>query len=100
LEDNSLYIIVWIGILVLLFLLFKVLPKKMKQTEDRQTKNSLFAIMLILGIPLILIAIIAPILLVAGNENMPVIFKYGYGIISLAVVAYLIYLQITKPKKI
>jgi purine-cytosine permease-like protein len=98
-DNYLLYILAWAGILILIYLLFKFLPAKMKQTEDRQTKNSLFSLLLILGVPLIFAAVIGPIILVAGDENMPVHYKYGYGIISVIVIAYLVYLQVTKPKK-
>lgn len=95
----SLYILIWIVILFVLFFLFRFLPSKMKLTDDHRTKNSLFVLLMILGIPLILIAVIGPILLVAGDENMPDRYKYAYGMISAAVIVYLIYLQTTKPKK-
>lgn len=98
-DNYLLYITVWVGILILIYLLFKFIPAKMKQTEDRQTKNSLFILLLILGIPLIFAAVIGPIVLVAGDKNMPAHYKYGYGIITAVVIAYLVYLQVTKPKK-
>lgn len=98
-NEYSYYIIIWILILGLLYILFKFLPPKIKHTEDARTKNSLFVILMTLTIPLILAAVIGPILLVAGDENMPVRYKYGYGVISVVVIAYLVYLQTTKSKK-
>lgn len=98
-NEYSYYILMWILILGVLFILFKYLPVKIKHTEDPRTKNSLFVILMMLAVPLILAVIIGPILLLAGDENMPVRYKYGYGVISVVVIAYLVYLQTTKPKK-
>ena len=70
----------------------------MRNTEDRQTKNSLFALLMMLSIPLILVCIIGPIILVAGDENMPEKYKYAFGIIALIEVCYIIYLQTTRKK--
>lgn len=95
-DNYLLYISVWAGLLLILLLLFKVLPAKMKNTEDRQTKNSLFALLMMLSIPLILICVIGPVILVAGDENMPEKYKYAFGIIALIAVGYIIYLQTTK----
>jgi putative copper export protein len=95
-DNYLLYISVWIGLLLILLLLFKFLPAKMRNTEDRQTKNSLFALFMILTIPLVLICIIGPIILIAGDENMPDKYKYAFGIIALIAVGYIIFLQTTK----
>lgn len=92
-ENYLLYFLVWVGLLLLLLIIFKILPAKMRNTEDRQTKNSLFALFMMLVIPLVLVCIIAPIILIAGDENMPVKFKYAFGIIALIAVSYIIYLQ-------
>jgi amino acid permease len=98
-DNYLLYILVWIGLLLIMLVLFKTLPAKMRNTEDRQTKNSLFALFMMLVIPLVLVCIIAPIILIAGDENMPDNYKYAYGVIAFIVIVYLVYLQITRKKK-
>ncbi len=92
------YIIVWVILLILLAILFRVLPPKMKEAKDMQTKNSLFTILMIFAIPLILLVVIAPIVIVAGDENMPGKYKYAFGVIALVVVAYILYLQRSKRR--
>jgi putative copper export protein len=98
--DNYLLdISVWLGLLLILLVLFKILPAKIRNTEDRQTKNSLFALLMMLSIPLILVCVIGPVILVAGDENMPEKYKYAFGIIALIAVGYIIYLQSTRKKE-
>ena len=99
-DNYLLYLLVWIGLLLVLLLLFKTLPAKMKNTEDRQAKNSLFALFVILAIPLILVCIIGPVVLIAGDENMPDKYKFAFGIIMLITAGYILYLQTTRKKKI
>jgi putative copper export protein len=98
-DNYLLYILVWTGLLLILLVLSKTLPAKMRNTEDRQTKNSLFALFLMLVIPLVLVCIIVPIIMIAGDENMPDKYKYAYGVIAFIVIVYLVYLQTTGKKK-
>jgi archaellum biogenesis protein FlaJ (TadC family) len=98
-DNYLLYLFVWLGLLLILLLLFKILPAKMRNTEDRQTKNSLFALFMMLSIPLILICIIGPVVLIAGDENMPEKYKFAFGIITIIAVGYIVYLQTTRKKE-
>jgi hypothetical protein len=60
----------------------------MKENEDPQTKNSLFTILLFTSIPLILASFIGPIIIIAGDENMPTEYKIYFVIIaSIAIIA-------------
>jgi archaellum biogenesis protein FlaJ (TadC family) len=98
--DNYLiYLLVWIGVLFLLGVLFKLIPKKMKETKNIQTKNTMFTILMLIGIPLTLIAVIGPIVLVAVDEDMPLKYRYGFGIIALLIVGYMLFLQMAKKKE-
>jgi hypothetical protein len=76
------YLIIWLAIVIVLNILFRVLPLKMKDTKDPQTKNTLFAILLFSSIPLILICFIAPILILAGDKEMPSDYKIYFVIIA------------------
>ena len=98
-ENYLLYFLVWVGLLLILLLIFKILPAKMRNTEDRQTKNSLFALFMMLVIPLVLVCIIAPIILIMGDENMPDKYEYAFGIIALIAAGYIVYLQTARKKK-
>jgi hypothetical protein len=71
----------------------------MKETKNIHTKNTMFTILMLFGIPLILIAVIGPIILVAGDENVPLKYKYGFGIIAFLIVMYLVFLQMGKKRE-
>ncbi len=89
-------LIVWIVLVLFTIFLFRKIPAKMKVSENPQTKSSLFTLLLILGIPLILFESIAPILILAGDHNMPVVYKYIFGGEILAVVIYFLSTQRSK----
>jgi len=97
-EIYLIYILVWAALLVILGILFKVLPAKMKEAKDPQTKSSLFTILMLFAVPIILIVVIAPIIIIAGDENMPVEYKYAFGVIAFPVIVYIIFLQRGKKK--
>ena len=98
-EIYIIYILVWAALLVFLGILFKVLPAKMKETKDPQTKSSLFTVLMLFAVPIILIVVIAPIVIIAGDENMPVEYKYTFGVISFCVIVYILLLQRGKKKE-
>lgn len=97
-NNYLLYILIWAGLLVIIGILFKVIPAKIKETKDPQTKSSLFTILMLFTVPLILIIVIAPIIMIAGDENMPSEYKYAYGIIAFLVIIYLLFIQRNKNK--
>ena len=77
---------------------FRALTRKTRNTEDPQTKNSLFTLMLLIGLPILMFEIIAPIMILMGDKSMPVVYKYAFGAEILAVFIYFISTQ--KSKKI
>lgn len=93
------YILIWIALVVFLSLLFKFLPAKMKEANDRETKNSIFTILMLFAIPLSLVIVIAPIIIIAGDENMPDKYKYIFGIVVITAIAYVMFLQKSKKEK-
>jgi uncharacterized membrane protein YqjE len=58
----------------------------MKEIEDKESKHSLFVIMMFLGIPLIMIVTIVPLIILFGDNEMPVKFKYLFIVIALIIV--------------
>lgn len=86
-------LIVWIVLVLFTIFLFRKIPAKMKETDDQKTKSSLFTLLMILTIPLILIESIAPVLIIAGDPDMPVIYKYFFGGEILAVIIYFLSTQ-------
>ncbi len=61
------------------------MSRKMKDTEDRQTKNTLFTLYMVLAIPIFFSVTLVPILIMAGDEFMPVTYKYIFGMIVFAI---------------
>ena len=93
-------LIIWIVLVFFTIFLFRKIPAKMRETESPQTKSALFTLLMVLTIPLILFESIAPILILAGDHNMPVVYKYIFGGEILAVVIYFLFIQRSKqPEK-
>lgn len=92
LEHNyPVYIAIWLGISLLTLFIFRAIPKKMKQIEDRQTKNSLFSIMIFFGIPLMLAAVVGPLIFIIGDKNMEPLYRYGWiGLISVFLIYFFV----------
>ena len=74
-HNYPVYIAVWFAASILTLLIFKGLGRRMKKTEDRQTKNSIFTIMIFIGLPLLLISVLAPLIFVIGDKNMEFHYK-------------------------
>ena len=92
------YLLVWIAIIIILNLLYRVLPVKMKETEDPETKNTLFTLLLVSSVPLLLIAFLAPIIILAGDENMPDIYKIYFVLIAVTLITASFILKKKKTK--
>lgn len=89
-------LIVWIVLVVFTIFLFRKIPAKMRETESPQRKSALFTLLIVLAIPLILFESLGPILILAGDHHMPVVYKYIFGGEILAVVIYFLSIQRSK----
>ena len=69
----------------------------MKDTEDRQTKNSLFTIYMVLAIPIFFSVTLVPILIMAGDEFMPLSYKIIFGVIVF-IILVLFYIDRKRKK--
>lgn len=74
---------IWIAIACIIILLFKLIPRKMKETESAGTKSFLFMILMVAGLPLIIFEFLAPIVIIMGNHNMPANEKIYFGLIVI-----------------
>jgi len=92
LEHNyPLYIAIWLGVSLFTLFIFRSIPRKMKEIEDRQTKNSLFVIMIFFGLPLMLAAVLGPLIFIIGDKNMEPLYRYGWiGLISVFLIYFFI----------
>ena len=94
LEHNyPLYIGVWFAATIFILWFFRFMYRKSRDTEDRQTKSSLFTITVILGIPLLLATVIGPLVFIIGDKNMLSLYRYIWiGLIGIFIL-FLIYKQ-------
>ena len=70
----------------------------MKDSDDRQTKDSLFTIYMVIAIPVFFTVTLVPILILAGDEKMPVNYKYTFGVF-VVVTLLLIYIDRKRGRK-
>ncbi len=98
-NNYILYIIIWVVLACIIILLFKFIPLKMKSTENPQTKSSLFALLMILGLPLIMFEFLAPIFVIGGDNAMPNNYKHLFGVVMLVfIMAFIFRNKIFKNK--
>ena len=65
--------------------------RKMRNTDDRQTKSSLFTITVIIGVPLLLASVIGPLVFIIGDKNMNPEYRYTWiGLIGVFVIYFLL----------
>ncbi|MCI0450196.1 MAG: hypothetical protein L0Y79_10520 [Chlorobi bacterium] len=96
-DNYTLYIVIWLAVTVLALLIFKTVPRKMKQLDDRQIKNSLFTLLVFIGVPLVMAAVLGPLVFIIGDKNMAVEYKLVWGALVLVFAIYFLIKQRT-PK--
>jgi Na+/proline symporter len=96
-HNYPLYIAVWLAVSLFTLFIFRVIPKKMKQVEDKETKNSLFTIMIFIGLPLLLIAVLGPMVFIVGDAGMDMNYKLVWGGLILVFLLYFFMKQRSKP---
>jgi len=84
------YISVWFIISVITLLLFRFIPKKMKEITDKDTKNSLYTILIFIGIPFLLVSVLAPPVFLIGDKNMDLVYELIWGGVCMVFVIYFI----------
>lgn len=89
LEHNyPVYIALWFLMTLFILWFFRFMTRKMRNTDDRQTKSSLFTITMFFGIPLLLTIVVGPLFFLIGDKNM----ESGYRYLWLGLIgAFLIY---------
>lgn len=92
LEHNyPLYITIWFVMTVFILWFFRFMTGKMRNTEDRQTKSSLFTITIFLGLPMILAIVVGPLFFLIGDKNMEPEFRYLWiGLIGVFLLYFII----------
>lgn len=96
-HNYPVYMVIWLVVSLLTLWLFKVISRKMRETEDHQAKNSLFTILIITGFPLLLIAVLGPLVFIIGDKNMWSVYRLIWGGLILVFLIYFLIKQKT-PK--
>jgi uncharacterized membrane protein YuzA (DUF378 family) len=87
-HNYPVYISVWLTTSIFILWFFRFMYRKMRDTEDRQTKSSLFTITIFIGLPLVLASVVGPLLFIIGDKNMLPVYRYIWiGLIG----AFLLY---------
>ncbi|MBE2226741.1 MAG: hypothetical protein IAE93_05345 [Ignavibacteria bacterium] len=91
LEHNyPLYITIWLVITVFILWFFRFMTRKMRDTDDRQTKSSLFTITMFLGIPLLIAIVVGPVFFLIGDKNMDSEYRFLWlGLIFIFLLYFL-----------
>ncbi len=92
LEHNyPVYIAVWLAVTLFILWFFKFMYRKMRDTEDRQTKSSLFTITVFIGVPLLLASVIVPLVFIIGDKNMETAYRFIWiGLIAVFLIYFII----------
>ncbi len=92
-HNYPVYIAIWFIVTVFILWFFRFMYRKSRETEDRQTKSSLFTITVILGVPLLLFTVIGPLIFIIGDKNMQPVLRYLWiGLIAIFIL-FLIFKQ-------
>jgi hypothetical protein len=97
-HNYPIYILIWLGVSLLTLWLFKVVSRKMRETEDKQTKNSFFTILVVVGLPLLLISVLGPLVFIIGDKNMWLPYRLVWSGLILIFAVYFFIKQRT-PKE-
>ncbi|MEO8514617.1 MAG: hypothetical protein ABI543_13735 [Ignavibacteria bacterium] len=92
-HNYAAYITIWLIVTVFVLWFFRFMYRKSRDTEDRQTKSSLFTLTVFIGIPLLLVTVIGPLVFIIGDKNMLPVYRYTWiGLIGLLII-FLIFKQ-------
>ena len=95
-HNYPVYIAIWFIVTVFILWFFRFMSTKMKNTDDRQTKSSLFTLTIFIGIPLLLAAVMGPIIFIIGDKNMQPTYRYLWlGLIGVFII-YFVFKQRSK----
>lgn len=96
-HNYPLYIAIWFAATVFLLWWFRIMTRKTRETDDRQTKSSLFTLMIFIGLPLLLGVVLFPMVFIIGDKNMDSLYRLIWGGLIFLFLVYFIIKQRT-PK--
>lgn len=65
----------------------------MKETDDKQTKNTLYTILIFLGLPMLLLSVLTPPVFIIGDKDMNLAYDLIWGGLCMIFVIYFIIKQ-------
>jgi hypothetical protein len=80
----------WFAVSLITIFLFKIIPKKMKGMTDPHTRSSLYTILILLGVPLLMISVLAPPVFIIGDKNISLVYEIIWGGLCLCFVIYFV----------
>jgi type VI protein secretion system component VasK len=66
---------------------------RIQNAEHKESKNSLFTILILISIPSVLILLITPIVVLGGDKNLSAEYKLLFIILSIITIIAVYYIQ-------
>lgn len=92
-HNYTIYIISWLIISMLLPLFFKSMYRKIQNTDDAQTRNTLFTLTMFTGIPVLIISLIFPLIFIIGDSGMNSLYRYTWAGLYMGFIFYFLIKQ-------
>jgi len=97
-HNYPVYIAAWLVLSVFIIWFFRFMYRKMRDTDDRQTKSSLFTITMFFGIPVLIAVVLGPLFFLIGDKNMSQEYRYIWIFLIIIFLIYFVAKQRTKNK--
>jgi predicted permease len=98
-HNYPLYIFIWLAAVIFVHFFFRYMYRKIKNTEDRATANSLFTVTVFIGVPVIISVIIGPIVFIIGDSAMDSGYRIIWTAMMIIISIYYLYRQSASKSK-
>ena len=98
-HNYPLYIFIWLAAVIFVHFFFRYMYRKIKNTEDRATANSLFTVTVFIGIPVIIAVIIGPLVFIIGDSAMGSEYRIIWTTLIIVFGTYYLYRQSASKSK-
>ncbi len=95
-HNYPVYIAAWLVLSVFIIWFFRFMYRKMRETDDRQSKSSLFTITMFFGIPVLIAVVLGPLFFLIGDKNMSEGYRYIWIGLIIVFLFYFFMKQRTK----
>ena len=98
-NEYIIYFLVWALLIVMLSVFIRFMVVKIDRTELKESKNSLFTMLMLVGIPATLILLITPIIVIGGDKYLQAEYKLMFIILALITITAVYYIQTRRKIK-